>query len=69
MQYPARLFLRKWETKGPRCFHKCCKRARNLPVFERQAVDSSTLLSQAPSVADSGAKWEILAGFDTLYSI
>ena len=39
---------------------------REIAIFEWQAVDSSTVLSQAPGVAKSGAKWEILAGFDTL---
>ena len=36
-------------------------------IFEWQAVDSSAVLTQAPGVADSGAKWEIPAGFDTLH--
>ena len=39
VQYPARLFLRKSETKGPKSFHKHYKCARHFAGFDRQAVD------------------------------
>ena len=61
MKYAASLFIRKSKPKGSRRFHKRCKCARNLPVFEQEAW-TFTVLSEAPSVAASAAKWEIRAG-------